>query len=124
LSLSLNIKKWVIESKVLLETKDEFDLGDLVQFKMLFEKDRDAKEQFDVKEILDCFDGKLDVETENLTDLKNMEYVDPLVEDCECHSCTNHTKNYICHLLDNREMTGNVLLTIHNCFVYKEFFKV
>ena len=47
-----------------------------------------------------------------------------MVPNCKCHACTDHTKNYICHLLNNTEMLGFVLLTIHNCHVYQDFFNV
>lgn len=35
-----------------------------------------------------------------------------------------YSKAYICHLLNNDEMTGNVLLTLHNCYIYQQFFSV
>ena len=41
----------------------------------------------------------------------------------ESYPLKNYSKAYICHLLNNNEMTGNVILTLHNCFVYQEFFK-
>ena len=42
----------------------------------------------------------------------------PLVLDCKCYTCKNHTRAYISHLIKHKEMTGAVLLTIHNCFAY------
>lgn len=43
---------------------------------------------------------------------------------CNCYTCLNFSRAYINHLLIHHEMTGNVLLSIHNCFVLKEFFEV
>ena len=43
---------------------------------------------------------------------------------CNCYTCENYTRAYINHLLIHNEMTGNVLLSIHNCYVLKEFFEV
>ena len=48
-----------------------------------------------------------------------------LVESCECYTCkTNFSRSYINHLLKCHEMTANVLLTIHNLFVYEYFFQI
>jgi len=38
----------------------------------------------------------------------------PLVDGCTCHCCTNHHRAYLHHLLIAREMTGEVLLQLHN----------
>ena len=48
----------------------------------------------------------------------------PISIGCECYTCKNFTKAYINHLLRHKEMLANVLLTIHNCYVYSEFFDV
>ena len=37
----------------------------------------------------------------------------PLVEGCECHTCTNHYRAYIHHLLKCHEMTAWVLLQLY-----------
>ncbi len=49
--------------------------------------------------------------------MKKQLYLDdnkPLDNSCECITCTNYTKAYICHLLRSNEITGLKLLTIHN----------
>ncbi|MGV9188435.1 tRNA guanosine(34) transglycosylase Tgt [Arcanobacterium canis] len=38
----------------------------------------------------------------------------PLVEGCECYTCTHYTKAYIHHLFKAKEMLVNTLTTIHN----------
>jgi len=45
----------------------------------------------------------------------------PLLENCECYTCKNHTQAYIHHLLECDEMTANVLLTLHNVHNYQQF---
>ena len=47
-----------------------------------------------------------------------------LVPDCECYCCRNHSKAYLNHLFKHNEMTGGVLLTIHNCHVTEELKKI
>ena len=46
----------------------------------------------------------------------------PLVDDCLCASCQEHTRGYVHHLLVTHEMTGNVLLEQHNIFHMLRFF--
>lgn len=46
----------------------------------------------------------------------------PLVLGCECHACLNHHRAYVHHLLRAHEMTGHVLLTIHNTHQMLAFF--
>ncbi|SPT74520.1 Queuine tRNA-ribosyltransferase [Arcanobacterium haemolyticum] len=38
----------------------------------------------------------------------------PLVEGCECYTCTHYTRAYIHHLFKAKEMVVNTLTTIHN----------
>lgn len=38
----------------------------------------------------------------------------PLVEGCECYTCTHYTKAYVHHLFKAKEMLSNTLATIHN----------
>ena len=47
----------------------------------------------------------------------------PLVINCKCHTCRNHTRSYLHHLLQCREMTASVLLDIHNQYHYLLFFE-
>lgn len=47
----------------------------------------------------------------------------PIVENCSCYTCQNHTKAYINHLLNVHEMLAQILLEIHNTHHYLKFFK-
>ncbi|KAI5461151.1 tRNA-guanine(15) transglycosylase-like protein [Mariannaea sp. PMI_226] len=46
----------------------------------------------------------------------------PLVEGCQCYTCTKHHRAFIQHLLNAKEMLGWNLLQIHNHWVLSEFF--
>ncbi|XP_033297507.1 queuine tRNA-ribosyltransferase accessory subunit 2 isoform X1 [Bombus bifarius] len=48
----------------------------------------------------------------------------PICSHCECLTCKNHTKAYLYHLCNVKEMLGTVLLMIHNVHQYLEFFKI
>ena len=61
-------------------------------------------------------EGRLDMKkTKFLTD-KN-----PLDKKCECSTCQNYKRNYICHLLKAGEITGLRLMTMHNLFYFNTF---
>lgn len=47
----------------------------------------------------------------------------PLVCCCSCYTCENHTRAYINHLLNVREMLAHILLEIHNTHHYLGFFR-
>lgn len=47
----------------------------------------------------------------------------PLTHSCTCYTCTSHHRAYIQHLLSAKEMTGWVLLQIHNHHILSEFFE-
>jgi queuine tRNA-ribosyltransferase len=51
-----------------------------------------------------------------------LECLDPLDLDCKCSACENYSEAYIAHLINCHEMTGKVLLTIHNVFQYLKCF--
>jgi queuine tRNA-ribosyltransferase len=38
----------------------------------------------------------------------------PLVENCECYTCSNYTRAYLHHLLHAKELLANTLMSIHN----------
>lgn len=38
----------------------------------------------------------------------------PLVDDCDCYTCTHYTQAYIHHLVRAKELLANTLVTIHN----------
>ncbi|KAK9298936.1 hypothetical protein QLX08_007912 [Tetragonisca angustula] len=48
----------------------------------------------------------------------------PICSHCECLTCKNHTKAYLHHLCNVKELLGKVLLMIHNLHQYLEFFKI
>ncbi|KAJ4713774.1 Queuine tRNA-ribosyltransferase accessory subunit 2 [Melia azedarach] len=48
----------------------------------------------------------------------------PIVENCSCYTCQNHTKAYINHLLNVHEMLAQILLEIHNTHHYLGFFRL
>ena len=59
-------------------------------------------------------------------DLKQKEYQNDstiLSENWKCHSCSTINRAYIFHLIDWDEMNSEILLTLHNCHLYAEFFK-
>ena len=47
----------------------------------------------------------------------------PLVSQCRCDTCRNHSRAYIHHLLVTHEMTASVLLEHHNIFHMVSFFR-
>ncbi|CBI31361.3 unnamed protein product, partial [Vitis vinifera] len=47
----------------------------------------------------------------------------PIVDNCNCYTCQNHTRAYINHLLNVHEMLAQILLEIHNTHHYLGFFR-
>ncbi|KAI2602038.1 tRNA-guanine transglycosylase [Hypoxylon sp. NC1633] len=47
----------------------------------------------------------------------------PLVDGCECYTCSKHHRAYLHHLLNAKEMLGWTLLQIHNHHVLNDFFE-
>ncbi|XP_020246568.1 queuine tRNA-ribosyltransferase accessory subunit 2-like isoform X3 [Asparagus officinalis] len=47
----------------------------------------------------------------------------PIVDNCTCFTCKNHTRAYINHLLNVHEMLAQILLEIHNTRHYMGFFQ-
>lgn len=65
------------------------------------------------------FDFNVDkqaITTINLTDEVFKKDLTPLLRGCECHACRNHTRAYIHHLLNTKEMLAEILLYTHNQF--------
>ena len=60
--------------------------------------------------------GKLDIRKSHFLNDKN-----PLDQNCECPTCQNYKRNYICHLTRAREITGMKLITIHNLYYFNTF---
>ncbi|KAK9464264.1 tRNA-guanine(15) transglycosylase-like protein [Lipomyces arxii] len=55
---------------------------------------------------------------------ENVKYatdLNSLSDDCECHTCKNHHRAYIAHLLSAKEMLAWTLLQIHNLHVASKF---
>lgn len=46
----------------------------------------------------------------------------PLLPGCDCFACANYTRAYVHHLLNVREMLGDMLLYLHNLQHYYSFF--
>jgi len=38
----------------------------------------------------------------------------PIDDECDCYTCTNYTRAYLCHLFRGKEMLAGTLATIHN----------
>ncbi len=38
----------------------------------------------------------------------------PIDDECDCYTCTNYTRAYLCHLFRGKEMVAATLATIHN----------
>ncbi len=45
----------------------------------------------------------------------------PLDPKCQCPTCQNYTRAYLCHLFKAKETTGQRLLTYHNLWFFKQF---
>ncbi len=48
--------------------------------------------------------------------IENQRKFEPVVLGCECYSCKNYTKAYLCHLLRSGEILGHRLASIHNLY--------
>ncbi|XP_057436082.1 uncharacterized protein LOC130728592 isoform X2 [Lotus japonicus] len=48
----------------------------------------------------------------------------PILGNCSCYTCQNHTKAYINHLFNVHEMLAQILVEIHNTHHYLKFFHV
>ena len=46
----------------------------------------------------------------------------PILDNCHCHACKNHTRAYIHHLLLAKEMLGDILLYCHNQYQTVQLF--
>ena len=61
---------------------------------------------------------------EGKKNIKNKEFYDdakPLVDNCDCYTCKNHSRAYIRHLWRCGESTASTLLSIHNIQYLIEF---
>jgi len=55
------------------------------------------------------YDGRINVRAD-----KYRQQFTPLDPDCDCYTCKNYTRAYICHLLRAKESLAGTLLSIHN----------
>ncbi|XP_014520974.1 queuine tRNA-ribosyltransferase accessory subunit 2 isoform X3 [Vigna radiata var. radiata] len=69
------------------------------------------------EEILEGIDAGIDL----FDSTKDMS---PILGNCTCYTCRNHTKAYINHLFNVHEMLAQTLLEIHNTHHYLMFFRV
>ncbi|XP_055840503.1 queuine tRNA-ribosyltransferase accessory subunit 2 [Episyrphus balteatus] len=58
-----------------------------------------------------------------ISDKELKEDFTPILENCKCEACKQHTRAYIHHLYNTKELLGPILLMIHNLHHYMEFFK-
>jgi queuine tRNA-ribosyltransferase len=42
--------------------------------------------------------------------------IKPVEENCECYTCKNYSRAYLCHLFHGKEMLGGTLASIHNIY--------
>lgn len=71
-------------------------------------------------------DNKSDENREFDMDLSDPSYKEdfsPILPGCECLACQKHTRAYIHHLINTKELLSSILLMIHNAHHYMEFFK-
>ncbi|XP_061385725.1 queuine tRNA-ribosyltransferase accessory subunit 2 [Danaus plexippus] len=71
------------------------------------------------------FDVTKENETPYLLDMIDELYKEdfnPILKGCECLTCKKHTRAYIRHLLNTREMLASVLLSIHNLHHFDQMF--
>lgn len=45
----------------------------------------------------------------------------PIDQKCDCQTCQNYTRSYICHLIKAREITGLRLITFHNLYFFNNY---
>lgn len=61
--------------------------------------------------------------TYNVSKSPNAQKYDPVIEGCECYTCTNFTKSYLYHLFSQKELLAYRLATIHNLYFIESFMK-
>jgi queuine tRNA-ribosyltransferase subunit QTRTD1 len=59
----------------------------------------------------------------NLNDKQFEAANEPILANCACFTCKNHSRGYIHHLLHSHEMNAAILLDIHNHYHYDQFFQ-
>ncbi|XP_015124980.1 queuine tRNA-ribosyltransferase accessory subunit 2 isoform X2 [Diachasma alloeum] len=59
----------------------------------------------------------------SISDKSYVEDFSPICDRCQCLTCKNHTRAYLNHLYNTKELLFSVLLMMHNTHTYLEFFK-
>ncbi|XP_071445947.1 queuine tRNA-ribosyltransferase accessory subunit 2 [Hetaerina americana] len=59
----------------------------------------------------------------NIEDKKFADDFGPILKNCSCCCCKEHTRAYVHHLITNKELLARVLLMMHNLHHYLQFFK-
>ncbi|MFZ2193220.1 MAG: tRNA guanosine(34) transglycosylase Tgt [Candidatus Moraniibacteriota bacterium] len=67
--------------------------------------------------------GKTFYETININNGKYKDDFSPILENCDCELCKNHTRAYLHHLFSSKEMLGMRLAAIHNLKFYVDLMK-
>lgn len=57
-------------------------------------------------------DSNLPVSVIDLNDVRYVSDGTPIQQDCPCYACVHHTKSYVHHLLNVKEMLAQVLLSL------------
>lgn len=74
-----------------------------------------------------ALDGRSDSQDKalgfDLWHASNATALTPLVENCQCYTCTQHHRAYLHHLLSAKEMLAWTLLQVHNFHVMTLFFE-
>jgi queuine tRNA-ribosyltransferase len=50
----------------------------------------------------------------NISNAKYRRQFSPIVDDCDCYTCTHYSAAYLHHLFASKEMLASTLATIHN----------
>ncbi|XP_063987357.1 queuine tRNA-ribosyltransferase accessory subunit 2 [Diachasmimorpha longicaudata] len=59
----------------------------------------------------------------SISDKRYADDFSPICDKCQCLTCKNHTRAYLNHLYNTKELLFSVLLMMHNTHTYLEFFK-
>lgn len=59
----------------------------------------------------------------DLNDASFTQDLNPIDSQCPCFACRNHTRGYVHHLLETKEMLAHTLLATHNIRQFQSFFR-
>lgn len=63
------------------------------------------------------------VNAKNILSSKYTEDPNPLAQNCKCYTCRNFSRSYLRHLIQEKEILGHRLLTIHNLYFLIELLR-